>query len=145
MPEVLGEKAVYEWSAQVLDTRESLKWDDPLRAHNAYRFPASRHQLRRRKSILTPLGDFFGSAPGVNPYENCSSPSTTTGKMTSRLLMPFKRSMRLSLTNAGKVPYTVEVKLHVGEHAFTGSQLPSAGPMGIAHPLRPGRSSIRTS
>ena len=35
---VNGEKAVYNWSARVLNTQESLIWDDPQRAHNACRF-----------------------------------------------------------------------------------------------------------
>jgi hypothetical protein len=38
LPEVTGEKALYEWSAQVLEARESPKWDDPKQAHNTYRF-----------------------------------------------------------------------------------------------------------
>ena len=103
----------------MLDTRESLKWDDPLRAHNAYRFLLLDIRFDGEKSVLTPLGDFFGSAPGVNPYENLFFTVEENGKMTSRLLMPFKQSMRMSLTNAGKIPYTVEVKLHVGKHPFT--------------------------
>ena len=119
LPEVLGEKAVYQWSAQVFDTRESQRWDDPLRAHNAYRFLLLDVSFDGERSILTPLGDFFGSGPGVNSYENLFFTVDGNGKMTSRLLMPFKRSMRLSLTNAGKIPYTVELKLHVGEHSFT--------------------------
>jgi hypothetical protein len=119
VPEVIGEKAVYEWSAQVFDTRESLEWNDPLRAHNAYRFLLLDVSFDGEKSISTPLGDFFGSAPGVNPYENLFFTVKKSGKMTSRLLMPFKKAMRMSLTNAGKTSYTVEVKLHVGERAFT--------------------------
>jgi hypothetical protein len=119
LPDVLGEKAVYEWSAQVLDTRESLEWTDPLRAHNAYRFLLLDVRFDGERSILTPLGDFFGSAPGVNPYENLFFTVNKDRRMSSRLLMPFQKSMRLSLTNAGKTPYTVEVKLRVGPHAFT--------------------------
>jgi hypothetical protein len=119
LPEILGEKAVFQWSAQVLDTCESQKWDDPLRAHNAYRLLLLDIRCDGESSVRTPLGDFFGSAPGVNPYENMFFTVAANGKMTSRLLMPFKRSMRMSLTNAGKIPYAAEVKLHVGEHVFT--------------------------
>ena len=39
--------------------------------------------------------------------------------MTCRLLMPFKKSMNLGLTNAGRIPYTVELNLVVGPHPFT--------------------------
>ncbi len=121
LPEVTGEKAIYEWSGQVFETREGLKWDDPKRAHNAYRFLNLDISFDGEKSISVPLGDFFGSGPGVYPYENLFFTVDVSGKMASRLLMPFKKSMRLSLTNAGKIPYTVELKLHVGERTFTDS------------------------
>ena len=51
-----------------------------------------------------PLGDFFGSGPGVNPYENLFFTVDGTGRMTSRLLMPFAKSMDLRLTNAARSP-----------------------------------------
>jgi hypothetical protein len=116
---VEGEKAVFEWSARVLGTRESAVWDDPRRAQNAYRFLLLGIDFDGEKSVLTPLGDFFGSGPGVNPYENLLFTVDANGKMTSRLRMPFRESMTLSLTNAGRIPYTVDVRLHVGQHAFT--------------------------
>ncbi len=119
LPAVHGEKAVYNWSARVLNTRESLKWDDPERAHNAYRFLILEFSFDGEKSIETPLGDFFGSAPGINPYENLFFTVDESGRMMSRLLMPFRESMHLSLTNLGRIPYAVELNLLVGAHAFT--------------------------
>ena len=119
LPTVLGEKAVFNWSARVLGTQESQKWDAPEQAHNAYRFLLLQISFDGEKSIATPLGDFFGSAPGVNPYENLFFTVDQTGRMASRLLMPFRKSMSLSLANTGRVPYTVELNLHVGPHAFT--------------------------
>jgi hypothetical protein len=119
LPMVTGEKAVYEWSAQVLNTSESRKWDDARRAHNAWRFLLLDIGFDGEASIRVPLGDFFGSGPGVNPYENLFFKVDSNGKMTSRLLMPFQSSMRLSLTNAGKIPYTADLKLRVGGHVFT--------------------------
>ena len=119
LPEVQGQKAVYSWSARVVDTKEDLPWDDPQRAHNAYRFLILNVGFDGETSIETPLGDFFGSGPGVNPYENLFFTVDASGWMTSRLLMPFKKSMTLSLTNDGRIPYTVEVSLRVGPHRFT--------------------------
>lgn len=119
LPAVRGEKAVYRWSARVLDTKESLKWDDSERAHNAYRFLILRISFDGEESVETPLGDFFGSGPGVNPYENLFFTVDESGWMTSRLLMPFKKSMNLSLTNAGRIPYTIEVNLRVAARPFT--------------------------
>jgi hypothetical protein len=118
VPAVRGEKAVYEWSARVLDTRENAAWTDSARAHNAYRFLLLHIAFDGEKSVATPLGDFFGSAPGVNPYENQFFTVDANGAMTSRLVMPFRESMDLSLTNAGTIPHAVELRLRVGARAF---------------------------
>jgi hypothetical protein len=119
LPRIEGEKAVFEWSARVLATRESLQWADPERAHNAYRFLILEASFDGEHSILVPLGDFFGSGPGVNPFENLFFTVDAAGRMTSRLLMPFRTSMTLSLTNAGTIPYSVEVSLHIGKRRFS--------------------------
>ena len=60
LPSVQGKKAVYNWSARVLETKESQVWSDPQRAHNAYRFALLEISFDGEKSIATPLGDFFG-------------------------------------------------------------------------------------
>jgi hypothetical protein len=118
-PEVKGENAVFEWSARVLETRESRDWADPRRAHNAWRHLILDVEFDGRAGIRVPLGDFFGSAPGVNPYENLFFTVAADGTMTSRLLMPFKKNMRLRLTNAGRIPYAVELTLLIGRRAFS--------------------------
>jgi hypothetical protein len=119
LPEIEGPKTVFEWSARVLDTREGAAWDDPARAHNAYRFLLLELDFDGEKSIRVPLGDFFGSGPGINPYEDLAFTVEANGRMTSRLRMPFRRSMALRLVNAGTVPYTIDVRVHVGKHEFT--------------------------
>jgi len=118
LPVISGEKAVYEWSIQVGGLGESLDWEDPHRAHNAYRFLLLEAGFDGEESIKVPLGDFFGSAPGINPYQNLFFTVDPNGRMTSRLLMPFRKSMELRLHNAGSNPYTVELNLHVGPFSF---------------------------
>ncbi len=118
VPEIAGPAAVYEWSARVMGTREDGGWTDPARAHNAYRHLLLEADFDGQASIRTPLGDFFGSGPGVNPYANLFFTVAADGTMTSRLLMPFKTSMRLGLANAGSAPYQVELRLRVGKRAF---------------------------
>jgi hypothetical protein len=103
----------------VLATRESGAWGDPSRAHNAWRYLLLAIAFDGEPSIEVPLGDFFGSGPGVNPYENLFFSVRPDGSMTSRLLMPFGRSMALAVTNAGAAPQTVELKLRVGARLFT--------------------------
>jgi hypothetical protein len=123
IPDVTGPAAVYEWSARVLGTKEDGGWTDPLRAHNAYRHLLLGIDFDGWASVRAPLGDFFGSGPGVNPYTNLFFTAATDGAMTSRLLMPFKSAMHLSLANAGRAPYEVELRLRVGKRAFDGRDM----------------------
>jgi hypothetical protein len=120
IPRIDGEKAVLEWSTRVLGTRESRDGRDPARAHNAYRHLVLRISFDGAPSIETPLGDFFGSGPGINPYENLFFTVDGTGRMTSRLPMPFAESMTLELANRGTVPYSVELALRIAPRPFTG-------------------------
>jgi D-arabinan exo alpha-(1,3)/(1,5)-arabinofuranosidase (non-reducing end) len=120
LPTLRGEKTVFEWSARVLGLRETHDRNDPLRGDNAHRALVLEVLFDGERSIATPLGDFFGSGPGVNPYENLFFTVDATGRMTSRLLMPFAESMDLRLTNRGRVPYTVEIVLRAAARPFTG-------------------------
>ncbi|MCX6561892.1 MAG: DUF2961 domain-containing protein, partial [Candidatus Aminicenantes bacterium] len=122
-PEIAGPAAVYEWSARVLGTKEDGAWTHPARAHNAYRHLLLEIDFDGWAGVRTPLGDFFGSGPGVNPYSNLFFTVAADGTMTSRLLMPFRSSMRLGLANTGRVAYEVELKLRVGKHAFDGRDM----------------------
>jgi len=110
----LGEQAVYEWSARVIG-----KAADPAAAQKACRDLLLDVRFDGERSILTPLGDFFGSGPGVNPYENLFFTVNDNGRMTAACLMPFKQSMQMSLTNVGTTPYTVRIRMRVGPHPFT--------------------------
>ena len=118
LPAVSGEKAVYTWSVKINDLQESLDWRDPQRAHNAYRSLLLEISFDDETSIRVPLGDFFGSAPGINPYRNFFFSVEPDGRMTSRLLMPFRKSMEFKLHNTGVIPYTVDLDFHVGPFPF---------------------------
>ena len=63
--------------------------------------------------VQSPIGDFFGAAPGINPYQSLPFTVLPDGTMVSRFVMPFERSMRIRLDNAGDQPVAV-----------TGSALP---------------------
>jgi endoglucanase len=76
---VTGDKAVYEWSAQVLNTSESRRWDHPRRAHNSCRFLLLDIGFDGEASVRVSLGDFFGSGPGVNHNENLFFTVDTSG------------------------------------------------------------------
>jgi hypothetical protein len=51
--------------------------------------------------VQSPVGDFFGAAPGVNPYESLPLSQRPDGTMICRYVMPFKKNLKLVLENLG--------------------------------------------
>ncbi len=52
-----------------------------------------------RPQVESPLGDFFGAAPGVNPYVSVPFTVQPDGTMTSRFVMPYKKNIRIVADN----------------------------------------------
>ena len=59
-------------------------------------------------SVWTPLGDFFGTAPGINKYRSLPLGMTEDG-FYSYWYMPFASEAVVSLTNDGAAPVKLEV------------------------------------
>lgn len=57
--------------------------------------------------VQSPVGDFFGAAPGINPYQSLPFSVMTDGTMICRFVMPYHDSVRLSLKNTGEQPIFV--------------------------------------
>jgi D-arabinan exo alpha-(1,3)/(1,5)-arabinofuranosidase (non-reducing end) len=54
--------------------------------------------------VQSPVGDFFGAAPGVNPYVSAPFTVRPDGTMLCRFVMPFERSCTVRLRNEGDQP-----------------------------------------
>jgi len=67
--------------------------------------------------VQAPLGDFFGAAPGINPYQSLPFTVRPDGTMTCRYVMPFKKSLKIRVENLGEQP--VEIKGSALCMAFT--------------------------
>jgi len=52
--------------------------------------------------VESPLGDFFGSAPGINPWNSVPFTVESDGTMTCRYVMPFADSMKIEIYNRSK-------------------------------------------
>jgi hypothetical protein len=61
-------------------------------------------------SVWSPLGDFFGTAPGVNLYRSLPLGMTDKG-FYSHWYMPFATSARIDLRNDGKTPVKLTATL----------------------------------
>ncbi|UCD29955.1 MAG: DUF2961 domain-containing protein, partial [Planctomycetota bacterium] len=57
--------------------------------------------------VQAPIGDFFGAAPGINPYDTIPFTVKTDGTMTCRYVMPFAKSCKIVIDNYDK--YTVRI------------------------------------
>ena len=51
--------------------------------------------------VQSPVGDFFGAAPGVNPYVSAPFTVRPDGTMICRFVMPFERYCSVKLRNEG--------------------------------------------
>ncbi len=54
--------------------------------------------------VQSPVGDFFGAAPGINPCVSLPFSVHPDGTMACRFPMPFRKSLRILLENMGDAP-----------------------------------------
>ncbi len=57
--------------------------------------------------VECPIGDFFGAAPGINPYNQVPFTVEPDGTMTCRFVMPFERSCTIKVVNRGQQSVSV--------------------------------------
>jgi len=62
-------------------------------------------------TVDVPLGDFFGSAPGINPYQSLPCGMAENGDMWSNWKMPFAKSARIEAVNYGKHPVKLTCRI----------------------------------
>ncbi len=57
--------------------------------------------------VQSPLGDFFGAAPGINPFVSLPMTVRSDGTLLCRFVMPFKESLSIVLENLAAAPVNV--------------------------------------
>lgn len=68
--------------------------------------------------VQCPLGDFFGSGPGVNPLVSLPMTVEPDGTMTCRLVMPFRKSCKIRLQNLGRQPVAVAGQMQTAPYVW---------------------------
>jgi len=61
--------------------------------------------------VQSPIGDFFGAAPGINPYESLPFTVLPDGRMVCRYFMPFRDSAEVLIENFGDQEVTITTKI----------------------------------
>ncbi len=61
-------------------------------------------------SVDVPMGDFFGTAPGVNPYKSLPLGMAEDGSAYCFWYMPYKRAIRVEFENQGEKTVSFDIK-----------------------------------
>jgi len=99
-PDGRAELARIDGPAAVQELTLQLKADD---LHQALRQVILKGYFdgAQQPQIEVPIGDFFGSGPGLSPLDTLPTTVGPDGTMTCRFLMPFKRSAVFVALNLG--------------------------------------------
>ncbi|AWW33301.1 DUF2961 domain-containing protein [Echinicola strongylocentroti] len=71
-----------------------------------------------KETIWCPIGDFFGSGIGLNPYEGWHNTVSEEGTLTSRWVMPYQTSGSISIENLGDSPIEVSLSAEVEDYRW---------------------------
>ncbi len=71
------------------------------------------------QTVDVPLGDFFGSAPGINPYETLPCGMTKEGLMWANWTMPFAKSAKIEVVNFGNETVTIGKLIRHSDYKWT--------------------------
>ena len=67
------------------------------------------------ETVWCPVGDFFGTGIGLNPFQGWYRTVTEDGTMSCRWVMPYRESGKISLINLSDQPVAVELQAKTGD------------------------------
>ena len=74
-----------------------------------------RMEFDGKETVWCPVGDFFGSGIGLNPFQGWYRTVAEDGTMSCRWVMPYRESGKISVLNLGDKPVAVQLKASTGE------------------------------
>ncbi|HEY0866726.1 MAG TPA: DUF2961 domain-containing protein [Fimbriimonas sp.] len=114
--------AVHRFEVKVpfplVQTFREMDWTDPHQPHNVLRNLILSIRFDGEETVLAPLGDFFGTAPGPNPSRTLPFEVREDGTMICRLVMPFRKNLQIQIVNAGPVEVPLQTYVEVGPFAW---------------------------
>jgi hypothetical protein len=67
----------------------------------------------QRPQVEAPLGDFFASGPGINPFSSLPFSVAVDGTMTCRFVMPYRQDVQVEVVNHSGAPVQLEGRILV--------------------------------
>ncbi len=107
-----------EWKGALAITDFLMRTNSDI-SDEALRGVVLRFNFDGEETVEAPLGDFFGTAPGQNPYSALPSGITEGGEMWSHWVMPFARSARVSVQNMGAKAVKLNGQLGTKPYVWT--------------------------
>jgi hypothetical protein len=86
-------------------------YEDP----NVTRTVVLKMEFDGKETVWCPVGDFFGTGIGLNPFQGWYRTVAEDGTMSSRWVMPYQQSGKISLVNLGDKPVDVQLEATVGD------------------------------
>jgi hypothetical protein len=77
----------------------------------------------QRPQVEAPVGDFFGSGPGLNPFSSLPMTVDRDGTMTCRFVMPFAREVKIEVRNTTELEIPVSLAATISPWTFDESSL----------------------
>jgi len=111
--EFIGAKAFTRWTAKLIATDREA----------ALRGIIVKVSFDGQPCIEAPLGDFFGSAPGINAYAALPLGMTKDGEMYCHWFMPFKESAVVEVVNRTKETATLAGEVALKDYAWTDASM----------------------
>lgn len=96
----------------------------------------------QRYQVESPVGDFFASGPGVNPFASLPFNVDPDGTMTCRFVMPYKDSVRLEIVNYTGSPVDVQGRMRIAAAKWDENSMYFHGKWRIDPDLYAGRGAI---
>ena len=125
--EVSGEIVVPAGKTVIVDTISGTKQISQL----AYRIKSGDINTGLRKIILSiffddssvpqvnsPIGDFFGAAPGINPYSSLPFTVDENGLMMCRFPMPFEKRALITIDNRADEDMHLEYSYYLADYEW---------------------------
>ncbi|MBN1185384.1 MAG: DUF2961 domain-containing protein [Bacteroidales bacterium] len=72
--------------------------------------------------VQSPVGDFFGTAAGIHPYQSLPFTVLKDGSMICRFFMPFKESATIQIENLGDNDITLTGSINITKYAWVNNR-----------------------
>lgn len=96
---------------------------DPREAPQALRSTIVEADFDGEATVWCPLGEFFGPGARLNPVQDWWRTAGPDGTFTARWVMPYQRSGRLALRNAGATPVSLTLAAAASPRPWDGRSL----------------------